>query len=146
MITLVWACLYFAHLLLKDVQLNYQPWLFAIGLAIALALSLMGLVEESFLRENLVALGYLTTVAGAVVFPKYHLLGQCIATAGISLVLTTALVTGRIRVSRRKMGSYVIAREEDPVQFWFVVIVLCGLIGFIVLGPVLYPSILAQRY
>jgi hypothetical protein len=145
MITLVWACLYFAHLLLKDVQLNYQPWLFAIGLAIALALGLMGLVEESFLRENLVALGYLTAVAGAVVFPRYHLLGQCIATAGISLVLTTALVTGRIKVSRRSMGSYVISRDEDPVEFWFVVILLCGLIGLIVLGPAFYPSILAQR-
>jgi hypothetical protein len=146
MITLVWACLYFAHLLLKDVQLNYQPWLFAIGLAIALALGLMGLVEESFLRENLVSLGSLIAVAGGILFPRYHLLGQGVAAAGVSLVLTTALVTGHIRISTRRSPSYEITREEAPVGFWIVVIMLCGLIGLIVVGPVLYPSILAQRH
>jgi hypothetical protein len=145
MITLLWACLYIAHLLLKDTQLNYQPWLFGIGLAIALALGLAGLVEESFLRENLVELGFLIAVAGGIVFPKYHLLGQGITAAGLSVILTTTLITGRLRIYNDQTGSREISREENPVRFWFVVIVLSGMMGLIVLGPVLHPLISAQR-
>jgi hypothetical protein len=146
MISMVWACLYFAHLLLRETQLNYQPWLFAVGLAIALALGLTGLVEESFLRENLVALGFLISVAGGIVFPMHHLLGQCIAAAGVSLVLATTLVTGRIKFHPQQSPWYEISREEDPVQFWMIILLLCGLIGLLLLGPLLYPSILAQRH
>jgi hypothetical protein len=140
MIAVIWACLYLAHLLLKEQYPNYQPWLAGIGLAMALPLGCIGLVEESFLRENLVALGYVLAVVGGLGFPLYPLPGQCLAAGGITLVLTTTLVTGRFRFHSRHQASYEISRQENPIQFWMTVMVLSGLIGFIMVGPVFYPK------
>jgi hypothetical protein len=135
MITILWACLYMVQFLLQDEPWNCRPWLLGVGFTAAVGLGAIGLLERSFLRENLVAIGLLLALAGGAIFPKYHLSGQALAAAGIALILTTTLVTGRIRLFCRQFPSYEVSREENPFQFWLVIVLLGASLGFTLIGP-----------
>ena len=133
MASVVWACLYYANLFLSEFELGI--YLGTIGLAMSLGLTFVAAVNERFLRENLVAMGWLTAAVGSAFFVGSHqLLGRVMITLGVSLVLAVTLATGRFVLHRRRSGRQEISRENEPVQFWIIVSVLVVIIfsGFII--------------
>ena len=86
----------------------------AFGIAAALGLGVIGLLSDSFLRENLVAIGWLTAATGwVVVHLKTHvLLGRLIAATGVSSVLTVMLITGRFRLYLRPRRIGLLQRQD----------------------------------
>ena len=133
MVAVGWACIFFADVVLKEVQLHSEIYVVAIGLVAALGLGAIGVLSDGFLRGNLVAIGWLTAVAGSFVFGGSHRpIGQWIVSAGVSLVLTVTLSTGRVMLYRRRGGSREISRDDDPVEFWIIVIVLAALDALII--------------
>lgn len=137
MVAVVWACLYLADTLLKETLLKYEYYLIAIGLAAALGLGVIGVLSDRFLRENLVAIGWLTAVAGCVVYGnKQPQLGQSVAAVGVSAVLSVTLVTGRFRLYQRGVGTREISREENPGVFWVVVVLQASLVIWLIFSAI----------
>ena len=83
-------------------------------------------------------IGWLTAAAGAAVANgKTHaMLGKWISAAGVALVLTVILSTGRFMLYGRRMGPREIVREDDPAMFWIVVMTLAGVVAVLLFGAI----------
>jgi len=136
MISLVWAFGYLLTLFLKEIQwikIQYEVFLLLIGILVGFLICAHGISSECFLRENLVAIGWLTGVIGMAVWGKARpILGNSFAIAGVSLVLIVTLVSGKIRLHSRGFGYYEVSRERTPVQFFIVMIGLLSIISMLI--------------
>ena len=125
MIGAVWAALYLADWCLKEFQVQYRIYLVLLGLAAALGLGLLAVVSESFLRRNLVAIGWVAILGGTgFLSGPRRLLAHSVVVAGLLLILTITLATGRLSINRKFGGQVELTREHHWVWFWLYVMVL----------------------